>query len=128
MTKQAKTLDEFLALHGECFDFDYKGYKCLIMAMPDGYLNGYVSIPRAHPAFRKEYYELDIECHGGLTFSDIGVNGWNIGFDCAHAGDLIPEFPDSTGVWRDEEYVTNELKSIVEQLIDMEQTNERGNA
>lgn len=130
MKKQAKTLDEFIELHNDQVEFEYRGYKCFIMVMSGGYLNGYVLITKNHPAYMKRYYELDIDCHGGLSFSDFASHknlddGWFIGFDCAHAGDLVPNFSNSPGVWRDEEYVTNELKSIVEQLIEMEIVNEQ---
>lgn len=136
MTKQANTLEEFEVLHRSgTVEFIYKGFECLIrLAEWSGHLNGYVKIPKTHPAYFKDYDELDIECHGGLSFSGFltdrkGERKWYIGFDCAHAGDLTPriseQFPISNllfgyEIWRDEEYVTDNLKNIVQQLIGME--------
>ncbi len=54
-----------------------------------GHVCGYVKIPENHPYFKKE--NIDLECHGGITFYDEKVNGdyW-IGFDCAHERDYVP--------------------------------------
>ena len=74
-----------------------------------------------------------IEVHGGLTFSGLGDGEWRpagywwFGFDCAHAGDLIPEmaeqmaelFPDSLlrpEVYKDMKYVIGQTKCLAEQL------------
>lgn len=59
---------------------------------------GYVEVPAGHPMYNKHYDSLDIEAHGGLTYSDLSntypvataaLVNW-IGFDCAHAGDDEP--------------------------------------
>lgn len=59
-----------------------------------GYRCGYVRIPKQHPWFDKNNYEeIDVDCHGGLTYSDYTKDKkalW-IGFDCGHAGDLVDE-------------------------------------
>ncbi len=34
-----------------------------------GYANGYVAIPPEHPLFGKHYDYLEVDVHGGLTFS-----------------------------------------------------------
>lgn len=86
-------------------------------------------------------YHLDV--HGGLTFSDFGHyigNGsqsdkdaedyWLLGFDMAHAYDMQPlqyvrdpELIDRFGMlfesetYRDMDYVTNECKNLVDQII-----------
>lgn len=73
----------------EC-EFEYKGFKCVVLFMPFGYRCGYVGIP-------KEEYKIEntdyIECHGGITYSDNSLQccddtdkHW-IGFDCAHCYD-----------------------------------------
>lgn len=57
-------------------------------SIPHGYGNGYIGLPKEHPWFGKEYDELDVDVHGGLTFSDYrpetGRDIWWIGFDTAH--------------------------------------------
>jgi hypothetical protein len=90
------------------------GYDCIILRHPShGNLNGYVGVPAGHPAFGKGYDEVDVEVHGGLTFSaysDVAqlsdrndilhrapaegrpADVWWFGFDCHHAWDMAPTF------------------------------------
>jgi hypothetical protein len=84
---------------------------CLIVRGPAGSLCGYVGVSEGHPAFEKEYIDVDInvEVHGGVTFTrfcqhhedpsegichlvETGENDkvWWIGFDTAHAWDYSP--------------------------------------
>ena len=75
--------------------FTYKGYKCLIKRLKDtGHLNGYVGLSAEHELHGVNYNNLNIECHGGLTFSDFWEEEndglWYIGFDCGHAWDMQP--------------------------------------
>lgn len=45
-----------------------------------------------------------------------GQDVWWVGFDCAHLGDLVPGLNPSSGdVYRDEEYVRQEIKGLVSQ-------------
>lgn len=74
--------------------FRYKGYYCCVIFQPLGFRCGYVMVQNQHPAYEKNYNDLHINCHGGLTFSDHTLidtkfSGWWIGFDCAHTWDLI---------------------------------------
>jgi hypothetical protein len=55
---------------------------------------GYVRVPPGHPAFGKEYDAIEVDVHGGLTFSEIEPckehedgQGYWFGFDCAHFQD-----------------------------------------
>jgi hypothetical protein len=84
--------------------FEHNGIKCRIVriAIPDGikpdgpfhifggYLCGYASIPKDHPFFGKNYYDIEIDVHGGLTYSEFKDNEYWIGFDCAHSCDFNP--------------------------------------
>lgn len=111
-------------------EFEYLGFKCLILRNPElKTLNGYIGLPKSHPYYGKDYNDIDVEVHGGLTFSGQGgrwdKHYWWIGFDCAHAGDLMPgaDIPGRiTNRWdlsyRNIEYVKNELKHLAEQLTD----------
>ena len=111
-----------------------------------GTLCGYVGIPESHIFYRKHYNQYLDECsdyivyrkgegqssiesllsvHGGVTFTGNTLEGmdphlWYIGFDCAHAGDLILYLPLNIRSWddvfRDEIYVMKELESLLEQL------------
>lgn len=95
--------------------FTYHGMDCKIirMAIPEpcskevhvfgGYLCGYVAIPIGHPLYQKEYGDMDIDCHGGLTFGSCWDRHW-IGFDCAHSFDYVPssEHLRKTAAWMQE--------------------------
>src|SRR4026208_2575071 len=84
--------------------FSYKGYRCIVRRTDLGHLCGYVGLPPDHKYFEKNYDDVPVDCHGGLTFSDFwtardyGNNidpsdddgNWYIGFDAAHAWDLVP--------------------------------------
>ena len=90
------------------YELEIRGYLCLIIRNRAGALCGYVGVPKGHPAYTKHYDELDISVHGGLTFSDEGMDEsheetlyykprfhndkrlWWIGFDCAHYQDYCP--------------------------------------
>ena len=127
---------------GEWFDepnreeFEHAGLKCLILRHPElGHLNGYVTVPRGHPCYGKDYdgmpYEdlFPIEVHGGLTFSKEGdgdkwPEGWGFGFDCAHAWDLVPSMPMPLQLeqttYRNFQYVRRETENLAEQLATLE--------
>jgi hypothetical protein len=103
-----------------------------------GCLSGYVRIPHGHPYEYKIYEDLNIDCHGGLTYGECSLGHW-IGFDCAHAGDLVPstqkfmkdhlkEFPEAFSLnkelnkslintYKNIDFCIEECKSIVNQLI-----------
>lgn len=58
---------------------------------PDWYC-GYVEIPKGHPLYKIEYWDLsDVyhSVHGGLTYSGFLLDDdrWFIGFDCNHGDD-----------------------------------------
>ena len=84
---------------------------CLIHRSSSGALCGYVGVDKTHPLFKHEYSGLDIDVHGGLTYSEFcqetedpsfGIchlvsegeedERWWFGFDCGHGGDLMPGF------------------------------------
>jgi hypothetical protein len=51
---------------------------------------GYIRVPEGHPWYEKSFMDIDVEVHGGLTFSgfsEILGDGFWVGFDCAHASD-----------------------------------------
>lgn len=112
-------------------DVMHDNYHFVILRNPHQlHLNGYIGIPKEHKWFGKNYLddEIDIECHGGLTFSGnelahMQKDFWYFGFDCAHPWDIIPDFvktglsifPDST--YKNIQYVIHELQGMYEQLI-----------
>lgn len=75
------------------------GYKCRITRnKTTGTLCGYVGIPKEHRFWGISYEEshvelseIEVDVHGGLTYSAEGDDGWwYFGFDTAHAEDFTP--------------------------------------
>ena len=85
------------------WQFEHKGFRCVIVMQDLGHRCGYVGIPASmnHPLFGVDCdrlgssFGLYLEVHGGLTYSsgepDYPIaneqNWWWFGFDCGHAGD-----------------------------------------
>ncbi len=100
---------------------------CMIHRNPMGALCGYVGVGLDHPWHGKDYDDVNLNVHGGLTFSDgcedgddpaIGIchvakDGrpdpvWWFGFDCGHYTDLIPGM---SGVYAEIEAKTGHIMS-----------------
>jgi hypothetical protein len=77
-------------------DGKFFGLPCFIKRHEDfKTLNGYVGVPEINQYYEKDYNDLDVDVHGGLTFANGGVHKifgyyWWFGFDCAHAFDYSP--------------------------------------
>lgn len=75
-------------------EWTHAGLLCgVVLQKEAGHRCGYVRVPPGHPAHGKDYNEIEVQVHGGLTFGNIepclhqdGMGYW-LGFDCAHAGD-----------------------------------------
>lgn len=93
--------------------FEHNGLVCTIKQM-DGvgslpsWLCGYVDVPATHPMHGKHYDDVDVDVHGGLTYSEKEGDVWRFGFDTAHFGDGPVE--------RSEEYVTSQCERLAEQM------------
>lgn len=115
-------------------DFIHAGFSCFILRNQIGCWCGYVGIPESHPYFGKDYNDIPVDVHGGITYADkcdppichipekgMPENVWWLGFDTAHAFDLCPsmhrrfQFGD-TYAYRNMEYSINETKKLAEQL------------
>ena len=115
--------------------FTYEGFECAIIRNTRPgfkFLCGYVNI-REDISFD---LEDNIDVHGGITYqslvpenSDWLPSGYWLGFDCGHFGDLCPGafevFPEvlwpdfEEEEYRTMEYVENQIKRMVHQLIKM---------
>lgn len=94
--------------------FIYKGYPCVVLFQPMAYRTGYVGLPKTSRYYGKNFNDIPVDCHGGLTYGRSYLFGqddedtWWIGFDCAHYGD---GYDDKTA----KEYYKND-KVTMEQL------------
>jgi hypothetical protein len=167
MTIEVKTVNKILEDEGNYKEFSYRTYRCYIKRVQEmGHLCGYVAISKDNKLYGKSWDEIeeteapDIVVHGGITYCDDNIPGqpetegrdlWYIGFDCAHAGDLMPfmlqgmtldmmrlkfmtdlveghtgdDFLKRTETYKDMKYVTKELKRLVRQLIKYESDGEK---
>jgi len=106
--------------------FEAQGYTCEIRRHPNfGTLNGYVYIPLEHPIAQSKIPEDELEVHGGITYWDERDGSFVVGFDCSHAGDLIPlsvvtQTDDETETYKDIAFVANELEHLAKQLKEKE--------
>jgi len=101
--------------------------KCFIQRNPMNAWCGYTIIPKSFPIDFEQ--EININCHGGITYQSINIDGdLVVGFDCAHHGDLVPKLLELEGilindkdisVYRDKQYVIDEVNSMVEQILNI---------
>ena len=117
-------------------DFEYKGYKCRILRNQSNCLCGYVGVKDSSKFYYQDYDDCYINVHGGLTYSDshcpmnhendqyMYLGLWWLGFDCAHAGDLIPSimraYSDVGDTYKDIGFVRGEIENMVDQIIEEE--------
>ena len=68
-------------------------YRCLVMRGPCS-LCAYVGVKEGHPLYEKDYLNLDVDCHYGLTYAGMGDDKyrpsgyWWLGWDYGHFGDM----------------------------------------
>lgn len=73
--------------------FEYNGLPCVVLFLSHGYRCGYVGLPKNSQYYEKDYDDIPVDCHCGLTYSDSRLFGqddrdiWWIGFDCGHCCD-----------------------------------------
>ena len=75
------------------------GYPAVVVIQPMGHRCGYVALPKSHPAAGKDYDDLAIYVHGGLTYGVTTEEGAIFGFACAH-GDDMPDPTLMSDGWR----------------------------
>lgn len=79
----------------DAYEMTYEGYDCFFKRNPVGAWCGYIGVSKEEEALIEEH---DLSLHGGITFRGTGSDNhpvWDkgivvIGFDCAHAGDILP--------------------------------------
>ena len=116
---------------------------CIAKRGPLGAWCGYVGVPAGHSFYRMDYNDVDIDQpHGGLTYADFCMadvdeehaichvvepgepdDVWWLGFDCAHANDVIPgldhhlQLYDIGRVYRTLDYVREECRQFAARLV-----------
>ena len=101
------------------------GLRCAMVRHNElGHWCGYVKLPDNSSLKGKHYYDIDANCHGGLTY---GYESW-YGFDCAHAGDLNPRLILILGhklfrddIYRDASYVRAECTALARRIMELSQ-------
>lgn len=75
----------------------------------------YLGFPEGHKFYNKHYDDLEIDCHGGLTFSGIKgfSNKWLIGWDYAHYLDYTFMMPEGHQ-WTTEEII-KEIMGVIDE-------------
>ena len=89
----------------------------------------YVEIPKGHKYYNVDYDNIDISCHGGLTYGksylaavtgDEPTDRWFIGWDYAHYGDYCGYYSKWSISNQERKYTTNIMKchclEVIEQL------------
>lgn len=95
-----------------------------------GHWCGYVAIAPGHPWHGRHYADIPVEVHWGLTWDGDGrpdfpdlPGWWWVGFDCAHAGDLVPGMVDllppglvEGDTYRTVDYARAEVETLAAQV------------
>lgn len=113
-----------------------------------GFLCGYMTVPKTHRLYDgKDWGKqwLDLDVHGGITYCEMRGDDFVLGFDCAHHNDMIPgmktfqekhlerfmnlykdlNYKPSKTVYRNLQYVINNCKHLVDQVIELDSKDER---
>ena len=109
---------------------------CCTLRSPVGCLCGYVGIPPEHPLHNKDYMDIEIDVHGGLTYGNLANPSlitlqhiaspllWFFGFDCGHGYDIIPQmlefdkdfYKGVNATYKDIEFVRKECEGLAGKL------------
>lgn len=98
---------------------EYQKILRIYEAIKGGWGNGYVALPKGHPWYGLDCYDIPAQVHGGLTYGGeeevmisqgIIETRYVIGFDTLHARDTRENCP--------EEYVRAEAESLKQQAIE----------
>ena len=105
----------------------FKNYNYYILSLGT-HPTAYVEIPKSNKIYEKDYSEIDLEVHGGLTYSrdflwiskEKKLQGWFIGWDYAHYGDYAGYelmFPQEFQISEEKKWTTEEILEEVKDVI-----------
>lgn len=122
-----------LLVSGECL-----GYKYWIMNFGTHPV-AYVEIPKNHKLYGERRYSIDIDVHGGITYTSPELyiapyeeikDSWFIGWDYGHAGDYLGWFAEF-GYYTPEykKWTTKEIQqdvfNVCKQLKELEKVEDK---
>lgn len=102
----------------------YRGYEYYILSLGT-HPTAYVAVEEDNILYGRNYNEININCHGGLTYSedhlmDFITNKWVLGWDYAHYNDFMGMYPleqqDEFKKWTTSE-IFKEVKFVVHQIM-----------
>ncbi len=126
--KQLKTEDRKPIVLLEC---NIENYHCVIISYRT-HPCAYIEIPADHPYYKKDWEEVDLPVHGGVSYSDFSIpviknkhplKSWYLGWDYNHFEDyypfsfLVEGEDDELHKWTIEEILNHDLLPAVEKLI-----------
>ena len=105
----------------------YKNYNYYILSLGT-HPTAYIEIPKDNKIYKKDYSEIDLYVHGGLTYSrnflwiseEKKLEGWFIGWDYAHYGDYLGYelmFPENLRIKEEKKWTTEEILEEVKDAI-----------
>lgn len=108
-------------------DWFEDGIRCVILRGGQS-LCAYLGVPKNHPLAGRDYEKLNLDCHGGLTYSGEDKGGkylpagyWWYGWDYAHLGDRAMytlDYPDMMPLTsREQEWIVFEVKQDMQGAI-----------
>ena len=94
------------------------GYEYQIRNTYNTHPTAYIKLNENHPLYNKHYNDIDIDVHGGLTYSEMGDDGYWIGWDYAHCDDYMRFIGGKK--WATDE-ILEHCKDVVRQLKEFEE-------
>jgi hypothetical protein len=126
---------------GHYHEWNYKAlngcqFKCFIRRNGSSFnWCGYVEVDSDNRWYANDYFDVPIDCHGGLTYAKTEKGITTYGFDCAHFNDMIfvsvgqgggvKPHKTSGAIYRDKEYVIEECQKMAEQFSKSSRSAER---
>jgi hypothetical protein len=97
-------------------DLQRAGFGAKVWRHPRaGHLCGYLTLPKGHPWGDVGCDDIEAQPHGGWTYASRNDDGSvTFGFDCAHAGDIMPMHAPFCvkDTYKTIEFVTRELEAM----------------
>lgn len=93
------------------------GLEAWIFLVKNSHHCGYVAAPEFFDGM--DFDEVPVNVHGGITYDghpEWANNNRVVGYDCAHAGDVVFGYQYEGDVWRDVDFCTEQCELLAAQL------------